>query len=57
MISLQELQEIWQEDCKVDELNLGQESSRIPELHSKYLNHLTIQKKISVIKINKAILK
>ena len=41
MISLQELQEMWQEDCKVDQLNLGQESTRIPELHSKYLNHLT----------------
>tara|TARA_B100000287_G_scaffold121179_1_gene112933 strand:+ start:666 stop:1109 length:444 start_codon:yes stop_codon:yes gene_type:complete len=41
MITLQELQEMWQEDCKVDELNLGQESTRIPELHSKYLNHLT----------------
>ena len=41
MITLQELQTMWQEDCKIDELNLGQESTRIPELHSKYLNHLT----------------
>ena len=41
MITLQELQDMWQEDCKVDELNLGQESTRIPELHSKYLNHLS----------------
>jgi len=40
MITLKELQDMWQEDCKVDELNLGQESTRIPELHSKYLNHL-----------------
>ncbi len=41
MITLNELQDMWQKDCKVDELNLGQESTRIPELHSKYLNHLT----------------
>ena len=41
MITLNELQEMWQEDCKIDELNLGQESTRIPELHSKYLNHLS----------------
>lgn len=41
MITLKELQDMWQEDCKVDELNLGQESTRIPELHSKYLNHLS----------------
>lgn len=41
MITLNELQEMWKEDCKIDELNLGQESTRIPELHSKYLNHLT----------------
>jgi hypothetical protein len=41
MINLEELQNMWKEDCKVDELNLGQESTRIPELHSKYLNHLS----------------
>ena len=41
MITLEELQNMWKEDCKVDELNLGQESTRIPELHSKYLNYLT----------------
>ena len=41
MITLEELQNMWQIDCKVDELNLGQESTRIPELHSKYLNLLT----------------
>ena len=33
--------EMWEEDCKLDELNLGQESTKIPELHSKYLNMLT----------------
>jgi hypothetical protein len=39
--TLNEIQDEWSIDCKVNELNLGQESTRIPELHSKYLNQLT----------------
>lgn len=41
MITLNELQSEWNRDCKIDELNLGSESVKTPELHSKYLNHLT----------------
>lgn len=41
MVTLIELQEAWTSDCKIDELNLGSESTKTPELHSKYLNHLT----------------
>ena len=41
MITLNEIQEMWETDCKLDELNLGQESTKIPELHAKYLNMLT----------------
>ena len=41
MITLNELQDMWKVDCKVDELNLGQESTKIPELHAKYLNYLS----------------
>ena len=41
MITLNEIQEMWEEACKVDELNLGQESTKIPELHAKYLNMLS----------------
>lgn len=41
MITLNEIQDMWAKDCKVDELNLGQESTKIPELHAKYLNLLT----------------
>jgi len=41
MITLNELQEAWKSDCKIDELNLGSESAKTPELHSKYLNYLT----------------
>ena len=41
MITLNELQDMWQEDCKIDDLNLGQESTKTPELHSKYLGMLS----------------
>jgi len=41
MITLDELQTEWKNDCKIDQLNLGAESTKTPELHSKYLNHLT----------------
>jgi len=44
MISLQDLQVMWVEDCKIDELNLGKESTKTPELHAKYLNHLSTAK-------------
>ena len=41
MITLNELQDTWKTDCKIDELNLGSESIKTAEVHSKYLNHLT----------------
>jgi|TARA_B110000263_G_scaffold62826_1_gene54045 hypothetical protein len=41
MITLNELQEMWAEDCKIDDLNLGPESTRTPELHAKYLSMLS----------------
>ena len=44
MISLNELQEIWSIDCKIDDLQLGKESTKTPELHAKYLAHLSTAK-------------
>jgi len=41
MITLVQLQDQWAVDCKIDELDLGRASTKTPELHSKYLNHLT----------------
>ena len=41
MITLKDLQEEWKSDCKIDDLDLGSESLKTPELHSKYLNHLS----------------
>jgi len=43
-MKLTDLQEMWTEDCKINELNLGQESVKTPNLHAKYLNLLTSTK-------------
>ena len=34
--TLEELDEMWKEDCKIDEANLVKEGARIPMLHHKY---------------------
>jgi len=43
-MKLSEIQESWTKDCKIDQLNLGPESTKTPELHSKYLNILSNSK-------------
>jgi hypothetical protein len=43
-MKLTELQEMWAEDCKINDMNLGQESVRTPILHSKYINLLSSTK-------------
>lgn len=43
-MKLTELQDMWADDCKIDEMNLGRESVRTPILHSKYLNLLSSTK-------------
>ena len=40
-MKLTDLQNLWADDCKIDETNLGHESARTPTLHSKYLNFLS----------------
>ena len=40
-MKLSELQESWENDSKIDEMNLGKESARTPILHAKYLNYLS----------------
>jgi hypothetical protein len=40
-MKLTELQDTWQDDCKINELNLGQESLKTPNLHAKYLTMLS----------------
>lgn len=43
-MKLSELQQMWSEDCKIDETNLGKESARVPLLHAKYINFLSSTK-------------
>lgn len=55
MATLNELQTEWAEDCKLDELDLGGESTRTPVLHSKYVtllsnNKLQLRKAIADLK-------
>ena len=40
-MKLSDLQDSWKDDCKIDEMNLGRESARTPNLHAKYLNYLS----------------
>ena len=40
-MKLQEIQTMWEQDCKVDQTNLGRAAARVPELHAKYLNMMT----------------
>jgi hypothetical protein len=40
-MKLQEIQTMWEQDCKVDQTNLGRTAARVPELHAKYLNMLS----------------
>ena len=45
MISLDKIQSMWQEDCKIDIDNMHEESIKVPQLHSKYheiLNNLIL---------------
>ena len=39
-MKLNEIQEMWIADSRIDETNLGGESAKIPKLHAKYLNLL-----------------
>lgn len=40
-MKLSDIQEQWEQDSRIDETNLGRESTRVPTLHSKYLVYLS----------------
>ena len=40
-MKLSEIQEQWTEDSRIDETNLGRESTRTPLLHAKYISVLS----------------
>tara|TARA_B110000037_G_scaffold88534_1_gene104900 strand:- start:138 stop:581 length:444 start_codon:yes stop_codon:yes gene_type:complete len=56
MIKLADLQDMWVNDCKIDDLNLGKESTKTPELHAKYLNHLSTAR-LQLRKANTSLIK
>ena len=37
-MKLEEIQQSWEKDCAIDRSELGEESLKIPKLHSKYFN-------------------
>lgn len=43
-MKLSELQDMWAEDAKIDRSELGEESLRIPALHSKYFNLFSLER-------------
>jgi len=40
-MKLDDIMEMWSEDCNVNRLELGEESLKLPKLHSKYLRIFT----------------
>jgi hypothetical protein len=40
-MKLTEIQNMWEQDSRIDETNLGRESTKVPTLHSKYLVYLS----------------
>lgn len=40
-MKLDDILEMWSEDCNVDRTELGEEALKIPKLHSKYLRHFS----------------
>jgi hypothetical protein len=43
-IDLDQLQRMWQEDAKIDDIELDKESVNVPNLHAKYLTILSTAK-------------
>jgi hypothetical protein len=44
-MNIEEIVKSWQEDCKIDDLNLDRENIRIPSLHSKYVGMMVDENK------------
>jgi|DEB0MinimDraft_3_1074331.scaffolds.fasta_scaffold05163_5 hypothetical protein len=45
IMNIEEIVKSWQEDCKIDDLNLDRENIRIPSLHSKYVGMMVDENK------------
>jgi len=44
MVDLDKIQTMWQEDAKIDDINLDKEALNVPNLHAKYLTILSTSK-------------
>lgn len=47
-MNLKELKELWEKDCPIDDNHLGEEATKTPKLHSKYLNILIDTKQLFI---------
>ena len=45
-MEINEIHDLWSVDCKIDDLELDQESLKIPQLHSKYMRIITEENSI-----------
>jgi len=45
-MKLDDILNLWSEDCNMDKTELGEEALKIPKLHSKYLRHFTEERLI-----------
>lgn len=43
-MKLEEIHQLWADDCDVNRMELGEESLKLPKLHSKYLNIMTSER-------------
>lgn len=43
-MKLEDIENLWEQDCKIDPTELGKESLKIPELHNKYFKIFTQEK-------------
>ena len=45
-MKLEEIHQLWADDCDINRMELGEESLKLPKLHSKYLNIMTSERMI-----------
>lgn len=45
-MKLEEIHQLWADDCDINKMELGEESLKLPKLHSKYLNIMTTERMI-----------
>lgn len=51
-MTLDEILKEWEKDCKIDQTELGSESTKIPELHNKYLKIRSMER-LSLLQLQK----